>query len=179
MKTRSWDQKLDLDTPEGSRFLKSIESCMEVKIGFTVGEGLHLGMSFNKDIIEDAFARFLEDSIVSKKFEFDSELRKGISIGALLNSGPSQKDTSLRLAVKEILIMDLLSEGDPEEEIAEVLKMKLHTLEAHIDKIIRKLKAKNKIHAVIIYLKSCGRLIDSPPDSLLNLDDLGSVKGLN
>lgn len=54
------------------------------------------------------------------------------------------------LTKRESLILELLTEGYENNEIAGKLYVSIHTVKAHISAILRKLNAKNRTQAVYI-----------------------------
>lgn len=60
----------------------------------------------------------------------------------------SIKRNLYELCDREIHILELLSDGYENKAIAEKLYVSSHTVKAHISAILKKLKAKNRTHAV-------------------------------
>ena len=51
------------------------------------------------------------------------------------------------LTEREVLILDYMSEGYDNREIAAKIYVSIHTVKAHVSAIIKKLNAKNRTHA--------------------------------
>lgn len=68
--------------------------------------------------------------------------------------------SGIKLTEVEISIMEQLVKGLSDKEVAEALPMQFYTLKTHLKRIYHKLNARNRTHAVMIYLKLRGRLID-------------------
>ncbi len=61
--------------------------------------------------------------------------------------------TSEQLTEREIVTLSYLAEGYENREIAETIFVSTHTVKAHVSSILKKLKARNRTHAVYIALK--------------------------
>ncbi len=61
--------------------------------------------------------------------------------------------TSEQLTEREILTLSYLADGYENREIAETIFVSTHTVKAHVSSILKKLKARNRTHAVYIALK--------------------------
>lgn len=72
--------------------------------------------------------------------------------------------SGIKLTEIEISIMEQLAKGLSDKETAEALPMQFYTLKTHLKRIYLKLNARNRTHAVMIYLKLRGRLIDIPEE---------------
>lgn len=57
------------------------------------------------------------------------------------------------LCEREIKILELLSYGYENKQIAEILFVSAHTIKAHISAILKKLKVKNRTQAVSMALR--------------------------
>jgi DNA-binding CsgD family transcriptional regulator len=66
------------------------------------------------------------------------------------------------LTETEVRIMDQLVKCLSDKESSEALDMHLYTFKKHLKRINFKLKARNRTHAVLIYLQLRGRLVDFP-----------------
>ena len=55
-----------------------------------------------------------------------------------------------KLTEREITILELLTQGLDNKEIAEIIHISRHTVKAHMSAIIKKLDAKNRTNAVYI-----------------------------
>jgi DNA-binding CsgD family transcriptional regulator len=66
------------------------------------------------------------------------------------------------LTETEIRIMDQLVKCFSDKESSEALDMSFYTFKKHLKRINFKLKARNRTHAVLIYLQLRGRLVDFP-----------------
>ena len=62
-------------------------------------------------------------------------------------------NTSEQLTEREIVTLSYLAEGYENREIAETIFVSTHTVKAHVSSILKKLKARNRTHAVYIALK--------------------------
>lgn len=58
----------------------------------------------------------------------------------------------MQLTPREKDVIDLLLEGEPNKVIAHKLGVKIETVKLHMRNICRKLRAKNRTHAVILLL---------------------------
>lgn len=61
--------------------------------------------------------------------------------------------TSEQLTEREIVTLSYRAEGYENREIAETIFVSTHTVKAHVSSILKKLKARNRTHAVYIALK--------------------------
>lgn len=61
--------------------------------------------------------------------------------------------TSEQLTEREIVTLSYLADGYENREIAETIFVSTHTVKAHVSSILKKLKARNRTHAVYIALK--------------------------
>lgn len=59
-----------------------------------------------------------------------------------------------RLTKREITILKLITQGYDNLEISKTIFISIHTVKAHISKIIKKLNAKNRTNAVYIAIKN-------------------------
>ncbi len=59
-----------------------------------------------------------------------------------------------RLTEREITILKLITQGYDNLEISKTIFISIHTVKAHISKIIKKLNAKNRTNAVYIAIKN-------------------------
>lgn len=59
-----------------------------------------------------------------------------------------------KLTNREITILKLITQGYENSEISKKIFISIHTVKAHISKIIKKLHAKNRANAVYIALKN-------------------------
>lgn len=60
----------------------------------------------------------------------------------------------MKLSPTKYKILTLVAQGYSDKEIACILKMSPRTVQTHLSKIIAKLDARNRTHAVILYLNS-------------------------
>lgn len=67
---------------------------------------------------------------------------------------------SIILTELEILIMEQLCNGLEDKEASDAIDMEFYTFKSHLKRIFNKLSARNRTHAVVIYLRLQGRLID-------------------
>ena len=63
-----------------------------------------------------------------------------------------------KLTPRELVILKLITEGNANDEIGEIIHISIHTVKAHISSIIRKLKAKNRTNAA--YIAAINNLFD-------------------
>ena len=59
----------------------------------------------------------------------------------------------MRLSQREEEIMDLVSQGYSDKEMAAELEISTRTIQTYITRINLKLRAKNRVNAVAIYIK--------------------------
>lgn len=59
-----------------------------------------------------------------------------------------------KLTKREITILKLITQGYDNDEISKTIFISIHTVKAHISKIIKKLNAKNRTNAVYIAIKN-------------------------
>ena len=59
-----------------------------------------------------------------------------------------------KLTNREITILKLITQGYDNLEISKTIFISIHTVKAHISKIIKKLNAKNRTNAVYIAIKN-------------------------
>ncbi len=64
-----------------------------------------------------------------------------------------------KLTEREITILELLTQGLDNKEIAKIIHISRHTVKAHMSAIIKKLDAKNRTNAV--YIAAIRHLINS------------------
>ena len=62
-------------------------------------------------------------------------------------------ETSQNLTDREIITLQYLAKGYENKEIADTIFVSTHTVKAHVSAILRKLNARNRIHAVYIGMK--------------------------
>ena len=62
--------------------------------------------------------------------------------GSLMSLSPRQRD-----------VLVLIAHGFTDKEIASKLKLSEKTVESHVSQLLHKLKARNRAHALFIYLK--------------------------
>ena len=79
---------------------------------------------------------------------------------APLENNNKQQQYSIKMAPREIVIIDLLSEGLLYKEIANQLNITLGTLKQKIHKIYKKLEASNKTEALNRYKKDIAGLVE-------------------
>lgn len=58
----------------------------------------------------------------------------------------------MKLSPKEQKVLALVALGYSDKEIGVKLKIKYGTVRTHIDRIVLKLNAKNRSHAVVVYI---------------------------
>lgn len=63
-----------------------------------------------------------------------------------------------KLTKRELLILKLITEGNANDEIGEIIHISIHTVKAHISSIMRKLNAKNRTNAA--YIAAINNLFD-------------------
>jgi DNA-binding NarL/FixJ family response regulator len=59
----------------------------------------------------------------------------------------------MKLSPRKLEILTLIAKGYTDKEIASKLKMSVRTVQTHISLIILKLKARNRVNAVVLYLQ--------------------------
>jgi DNA-binding NarL/FixJ family response regulator len=59
----------------------------------------------------------------------------------------------MKLSPRKVEILTLIAKGYTDKEIACKLKMSVRTVQTHISLIILKLKARNRVNAVVLYLQ--------------------------
>ena len=79
------------------------------------------------------------------------------------------------LSSKEVEVLTLAALGYSDKEIGLKLKIAYGTVRSHIDKIVLKLKARNKIHAVIIYKLIHKKWLEEFYETHYNSLDCGNV----
>lgn len=60
---------------------------------------------------------------------------------------PNDKQPNINLTVRQIKVLQLISNGYEDKVIAETLGISVHTVRAFVHRIITKLEAKNRLHA--------------------------------
>ena len=63
------------------------------------------------------------------------------------------------LTRREVQILRCISNGDSNKEIALALNIEEQTVKNHISNLMRKLEAKNRTHAVVIYFSTLARIL--------------------
>lgn len=64
----------------------------------------------------------------------------------------TKEDTSKNLTAREMEVLELLSSGLNNNEIAQTLIISSHTVKAHVASILDKMKVKNRICAAVKYV---------------------------
>ena len=62
-------------------------------------------------------------------------------------------DLNKMLTVREIQVLQHISNGFEDKEIAHIMDISVHTVRAFVHKIIQKLSAKNRVHAACSALR--------------------------
>jgi DNA-binding CsgD family transcriptional regulator len=75
----------------------------------------------------------------------------------------TEKQTS-QLSPREREIMHLMAEGRTAEAIGEEITVSVETVRTHVRNVIRKLHARNRVHAIAIALRRGEISIDDPGD---------------
>lgn len=88
-------------------------------------------------------------------------------------------DNNSGLTTRQNQIMELISMGKPDKEVAEILGIKFNTVKAHTKRIHVIYRATNRIEAVLEYLRRTGRLIENSSDLMLAMSQLGCIDSLN
>ena len=57
------------------------------------------------------------------------------------------------LSPRERRVMEILAEGYNERETADKLFISPHTVATHVSRVKRKLKARNRVHAILIFAR--------------------------
>lgn len=61
----------------------------------------------------------------------------------------------MRLSKRELEIIELVSYGCSDKEIARQLEISARTVQTHVTRIVIKLNARNRTNAVATYLRQC------------------------
>jgi len=179
METKSQNHHIKLDTPCGKELIKNVASVLQLKLEMSEDHGVHFNIRFDEEKVQQFILQFLEASFLSHTIPYDPEILNSVIITSDYNPYDPKPVVYCGLTGIEFNIMDLLAQAKSDKEIAQSLNMRYFTVKTHIKKIFRKLEAKNRIDAVLKFLKGQGRLADISFDTMLALAKIGYVKNLN
>ncbi len=153
MNTHEPLQNLELDTPEGQTLIRKIGSLVTINVGLTGDHKIDLRILLDHDQTIEAISDFLKESIRTCPDFLNSGLINGVNISPLICRKRNGM-TDHRLSARKIEILEKIAEGKSDKEIATELKMSFDTVKSHERSINVKLKARNRTHAVVKYLKN-------------------------
>jgi DNA-binding CsgD family transcriptional regulator len=70
-----------------------------------------------------------------------------------------------QLSPREREIMHLMAEGGTAEAIGTALGVSVETVRTHVRNVIRKLQARNRVHAIALALERGEIALDAPPQA--------------
>lgn len=179
MKTLIGKQNISLNTPVGRELVNHISSLVTVQIVLNENQDIDLNIGFNKSEVAEAVKQFLKKSIRSRTVKFDPTIEHALSINKSTGKINPSEQNNYGLTKREREIMDLLSKGKPEKEVASILGITKNTVKTHTKMIHIKYRATNRIEAILEYLIRNGRLIENSPDLILVMSQLGFIDSLN
>ncbi len=179
METKSKNHLINLDTPEGKKLVHNIASAMQLKLELSEDHNVQFGIQFDEDKVKKFILKFLLASYLSHTIPYDPAILNSVIITS--DNNPYDPEPCIHCGLTEIEynIMDLLAQAKSDKEIAHNLNMRFYTVKFHIKNIFRKLEARNRVDAVLIFLKDQGRLADISMDTMIALAKIGYVKNLN
>ena len=79
------------------------------------------------------------------------------------------------LSPKEVKVISLVALGYSDKEIASKMKISYGTVRTYVDRVVLKLKAKNRTHAAIIYIMNNKKMLKEIYEKYSNSLDCGKA----
>lgn len=106
----------------------------------------------SKDIKPDKLISLIID-VINGAIWFDSNVAKYILNMAKHEKEESKKETSYNLTSKEMMVLNLLAEGNSNLDIAKKLNISVNTTKVHVCSILQKLSVDDRTQAAVKALK--------------------------
>lgn len=106
----------------------------------------------SKDIKPDKLINLIKD-VISGAIWFDSNIAKYVLNMTKEKKEEFKKETSYNLTSKEMLVLNLLAEGNSNLDIAKKLNISVNTTKVHVCSILQKLSVDDRTQAAVKALK--------------------------
>ena len=106
----------------------------------------------SKDIKPDKLIRLIQD-VINGAIWFDSNIAKYVLNMTRTNKEDFRKETSYSLTSKEMMVLNLISEGYSNQDIAKKLDISVNTTKVHVCSILQKLSVDDRTQAAVKALK--------------------------
>lgn len=179
MRTPLKKQKIRLNNPIGKELISNISNLVKVQLDLNENHDIGLDIRIDEMQVLEEVKKFLIKSVRARTIQYDPNIDHTLSIHKQSKKAQPVSDKSFGLTPRQNQIMNLLSQGKPEKEVAEILHIKLNTVKAHTKRIHIIYRATNRIEALLEYLKRTGRLVENSPDHMLAMSQLGCIDSLN
>lgn len=179
MKTQIRKQKIKLNNPRGMELIRNISTSVEVQLDLGENHDIVLKVGFNEMLAYEAVKKFLIRSVRDNTIPIDPNIEHSLAIHKSTKEIRPVSKINSDLTQRQNQIMNLISMGKPDKEVADILHIKLNTVKAHTKRIHIIYRVSNRIEAVLEYLKRTGRLIENSSDLMLATSHLGCIDSLN
>jgi DNA-binding CsgD family transcriptional regulator len=179
MKPKIRKQKIRLNNPIGMELIRNISTLVEVQLDLGENHDIVLKVGFNEMLAYKAVEKFLIRSVKDRTIPIDPNIEHSLTIQKKTKTVQPVSDNNFGLTTRQNQIMNLISKGKPDKEVAEILGIKLNTVKAHTKRIHIIYRVTNRIEAVLEYLSRTGRLIESRSELMLTMSQLGCIDSLN